>query len=264
MRWPSILLLVAGLPVVCLADEDYEDSGDEDFQGEAVADDEDDAGRTQREDSFQNPSAVFVMEHGWIKDETQEWFPRGTLLLSSEAGQGFEARLSDAKEFVQLKTELPSLMSEAASKDRYYTLRMYSPENPKRTLQTAIPAKLLADRFEDWHDVMEVNMGASGLPLSLSFRVRPSLGLALFEHTQVHISESDVSEGPRVPTKKPAVTGSSPAAAGKEVGPDGEEVDNRSFLRKYWWVILIVMLLVSNLTDDGSGGKGGGGGKRAS
>lgn len=268
MRLVAVVLLAAGLFVFCRSDEDFDESGEEeDFQGEAVADDEDDSGRGQREDAFNNPSAVFVMEHGWIKGEAPEWLPRGTLLLSSEAGSGFEARLSDAKEFVQLKTELQTLMSDAASKHWYYTLRMYSPENPKRTLQASIPASLLAGHFEDWHDLIEVNMGASGLPVSLSYRVKPSLGLALFDHTQVHVGESDTLEGPRVPTKKPTSTSAAGTAPGKEVerGPDGEEVDNRSFLRKYWWVILIVMLLVTNASDDGSSAKGGsGGGKRAS
>merc|ERR550539_2108896 len=90
-------------------------------------------------------------------------------------------------------------MSQASERESYYAIRMYSPEKPKRMLQASIPAKLLADHFEDWHDILEVTVGSTGIPVSLSYRVRHTLGLALFDHTQVHLAEPSRLEGPRVP-----------------------------------------------------------------
>merc|ERR1719171_897889 len=95
-------------------------------------------------------------------------------------------------------------MTEAAGKNRYYAIRMYDSQMPKRVLQTSIPAKLLADHFEDWHDILEVTVGSTGAPVSLSYRVRHTLGLALFDHTRVHIAEPHRSVGPRVdPSTRP-------------------------------------------------------------
>merc|ERR1719221_2015549 len=90
------------------------------------------------------------MEHGFLSGDAPDWLPRGTLLLSGSPGRGgIQARLSDAKEFVQLRPELQQLMATAAERGQHYAIRMYSPENPRRVLQAAIPAKLLADHFED-------------------------------------------------------------------------------------------------------------------
>lgn len=75
---------------------------------------------------------------------------------------------------------------------------MYNPASPKRTLQAAIPMKLLADHFEDWHDILEVSVSDAGIPVALSYRVKHTLGLMLFDHTQVHLSEPSRLEGPRV------------------------------------------------------------------
>merc|ERR1719412_1679168 len=122
-------------------------------------------------------------------------------MLSGSTGS-FEARLSDAKEFVELKPELQQLLGKASSSEQYYAIRMYSPESPKRVLQASIPAKLLADHFEDWHDILEVSVGSAGVPVGLSYRVKHTLGLALFDHTQVLLSEPSRSEGPRVPPSK--------------------------------------------------------------
>lgn len=232
-------------------------AGGEDLEVERGAAGEDEGER--------DPSAVYVMEHGFLVGDTSNWLPRGTLLLSGSPGRGgLEARLSDAKEFVQLRPELQQLMSQAASKGQYYAIRMYSPTSPKRALQAAIPAKLLADHFEDWHDILEVTVGATGVPVGLSYRVRHTLGLALFDHTQVHLSESSRTEGPRV----------APSSRDGGAGPGSDKQQgSQSFLRRYWWVIIIVLLLLSSAGDDGSGSKqaaggggggGGGGGRRAS
>merc|ERR1719414_1668635 len=114
------------------------------------------------------------------------------------------------------------MMSDAVGKQSYYAIRMYSPENPKRVLQTSMPAKLLADHFEDWHDILEVTVGGTGVPVSLSYRVRHTLGLMLFDHTQVHLSEPGRIEGPRILPRE-----------GGPGGPKGEQ-ENQSFFRKYW------------------------------
>lgn len=45
--------------------------------------------------------------------------------------------------------------------------------------------KLLADHFEDWHDILEVSVSDAGIPVALSYRVKHTLGLMLFDHTQV-------------------------------------------------------------------------------
>lgn len=47
------------------------------------------------------------MEHGVLGDAVK-WMPRGTMMLSGH-GAGYEARLSDAKEFVQLKPQLQQM-----------------------------------------------------------------------------------------------------------------------------------------------------------
>jgi len=203
---------------------------------------------------------VYVMEHGFLNEGDPDWKPRGTLLLSS-SGSGSEARLSDAKEFVGLRPELQGLMNDAAGRSVYYAVRMYSPENPKRVLQASIPAKILAERFEDWHDILEVTVGAVGVPIGLAYRVRHTLGLALFDHTQVHLSEPSWVEGPRVPPSF-RNQGDPGSKAGQE--PQGPQ----SFLRRYWWVILIGFLLLSSTSGGdapSAGGKGGGsgGGRRA-
>merc|ERR1719215_12072 len=197
------------------------------------------------------------MEHGFVSGKDPEWMPRGTLLLSGGKGKRFEARLSNAKEFVELRPDLQSLMSKAVEAKSYYTIRTYSPENPKRVLQASIPAKLLAEHFEDWHDILEVTIGAGGLPVGLAYRVRHTLGLALFDHTQVHISEPSKSEGPRVQpaVRRPDGTSGPPPKPQEPPGMMG-------MLRKYWWVVLIGMVLLSNAGDD-PGGKAAGGGGRA-
>jgi len=244
---------------------------DAEFTREAVEE-----GHTGR-DSETGPT-VYVMEHGFLSGEAPSWQPRGTLMLSGGEGtgrrsSGFEARLSDAKEFVQLKPELPQMMAKAKDESSYYAIRMYSPKTPNRILQAAIPASLLADHFEDWHDILEVAIGSKGLPIGLSYRVRHTLGLALFDHTQVHVAEASKADGPKT---QPRVG---------EVGPDGKpgapgaQPEVQSFLRKYWWVLLIVVLLVSSAGGEdpaaakggapaakgggGGGGGGGAGGRRA-
>merc|ERR1712183_72713 len=119
--------------------------------------------------------------------------------------------------------------------------------------QASIPAKLLADHFEDWHDILEVTIGSTGAPVSLSYRVRNTSGLALFDHTQVHIMEPSLSDGPRInPSSKAKGTGGGAKGAG---GGGGEEPAPQSFLRKYWWVIIIALLLLSSTAGpDDSGG----------
>ena len=39
--------------------------------------------------------------------------------------------------------------------------------------------KLLADHFEDWHDILEVSVSDAGIPVALSYRVKHTLGLML-------------------------------------------------------------------------------------
>jgi len=233
---------------------------DEDARGPSSAYAEEDA---------RGPSAVYVMEHGFLSGDAPDWLPRGTLLLSGSPGgrSGYEARLSDAKEFVTLRPELQKLMGSAAGNSRYYAIRMYSPESPRRVLQASIPAKLLADHFEDWHDILEVTVGSTGVPVGLSYRVRHTLGLALFDHTQVHLAEPSRTEGPRVPPSNRAVGGGRGGG-----GEEGQQADQgpQSLLRRYWWVIIILLLLLSSSMEDpsaggkgGGGGGGGGGGRRA-
>lgn len=240
-----------------------DEEGEIDGEGESV---DYDSGPVDDEVA-RGPSSVFVMEHGLLLGAPTEWMPRGTLLLSgSPGGKGtsrFEARLSDAKEFVQLRPELQGMMARAVDTKQFYAIRMYSPEQPKRVLQASIPAKLLADSFEDWYDIFDVTVNAAGVPVSLSYRMRHTLGLSLFDHTQVQLSQPGRSEGPRVPPRHVA-----PGAKGGPVGPgEGQASEPQSIsamisagawqplLRKYWWVILIVMLLLSSAGDDGKGKK---------
>jgi len=252
-RVAALALLFAGAVVAQDDDEESEDfSYGEGEPGEG--------GRGVDEDATsgdsRSQSSVYVMEHGFLSSEAPNWQPRGTLLLSGAHGQGgYEARLSDAKEFVQIRPELQQMMTQAAGRSRYYSIRMYSPESPRRVLQASIPAKLLADHFEDWHDILEVTVGSTGVPVGLSYRVRHTLGLALFDHTQVHLSEPSRTEGPRVP---PSVRNADGTPAGKGAQePQGPQ----SLLRRYWWVIIILLLLLSSAAEDPSaGGKGGGGG----
>jgi len=212
--------------------------------------------------------SVYVMEHGFLSGEAPKWTPRGTLLLSGAPGSGYEARLSDAKEFVELKPELQPMMTKATHDNRYYAIRMYSPEKPKHVLQASIPARLLADHFEDWHDILEVTVGSTGAPVSLSYRVRNTLGLALFDHTQVHIAEPFFSEGPHIHASARSAQASGKGAA---AGPDGAAAKGeepattpQSFLRKYWWVVIIVLLLLSSAggEEPAGGGKASGGGAK--
>ncbi|CAK0910011.1 unnamed protein product [Prorocentrum cordatum] len=192
-----------------------------------------------------------VIQHGFLSEETAAptWHPRGTLLLSGAPGS-VEARLSDAKEFVELRPELQGMMVKESEKGSYYAIRMYRDQNPSRVLLASVPAKLLADHFEDWHDILRVSVGPQGLPVALSYRVRHTLGLSLFDHTQVHLSESTVAEGPRVP----------PRVQSKDGLGGGEAPAIPSIIRKYWWVIMIAVLLtMSGGGDDGRGGGSGGG-----
>ena len=93
----KLLTLLAVLPLIAAEDEDTAFS-------EAVANSEDATGSDDI-GSAQTPSSVYVMEHGILGGE---WMPRGTMMLSGH-GAGYEARLSDAKEFVQLKPQLQQM-----------------------------------------------------------------------------------------------------------------------------------------------------------
>lgn len=253
----KLLTLVALLPYRIAA----EDEDEETEFSEALANSEDATGSDDI-GSAQTPSSVYVMEHGVLGDE---WMPRGTIMLSGH-GAGYEARLSDAKEFVQMKPQLQQMITKAAGEEKYYAIRMYNPASPKRTLQAAIPMKLLADHFEDWHDILEVSVSDAGIPVALSYRVKHTLGLMLFDHTQVHLSEPSRIEGPRVQAAVREADGSIKPA---------EQPQQQPFLRRYWWVIAIAVLLMSSMGDDGKqgrggaagggggGGSGGGGGRRA-
>lgn len=265
VKLASLALLVAAVAGAPEEEEDGEDysygEGEPGEGGEGVKGEEDAASGDGR-----SPSSVYVMEHGFLSGDAPDWLPRGTLLLSGSPGRGgYEARLSDAKEFVQLRPELQQLMGQAAGRSRYYAIRMYSPESPRRVLQASIPAKLLADRFEDWHDILEVTVGSTGVPVGLSYRVRHTLGLALFDHTQVHLAEPSRTEGPRVPPGNRNVDGG-PGGKGAQTAEQGGP---QSLLRRYWWVIIILLLLLSSAAEEpsaggkGGGGGGGGGGRRA-
>ncbi|CAJ1356845.1 unnamed protein product [Effrenium voratum] len=190
LRLPKIL----GLAILLSLAAGEEDDEEAVAYSEAVASDEsvgsDDLAST-------GPSSVYVMEHGVLTTEHAKWLPRGTMMLSS-SGAGYEARLSDAKEFVQLKPQIQQMINDAAKEDHYYAIRMYNPASPQRTLQASIPMKLLADHFEDWHDILEVSVNDGGIPVSLSYRVKHTLGLMPFDHTQVHLSEPSRLEGARV------------------------------------------------------------------
>jgi len=258
MRFPVIPLLALLLALGARGEEDEEEESYASHETEG----EEDGFVAQGGDSTSETN-VYVMEHGFLSSESPKWTPRGTLLLSGAPGQGFEARLSDAKEFVEQKPDLQPEMSKAANQNRYYAIRMYSPEKPKRVLQASIPAKLLADHFEDWHDILEVTVGSTGAPVSLSYRVRNTLGLALFDHTQVHIAEPSRSEGPMINPASRSAHGGPPGPDGKpsqpqDAGPQGL----MGFLRKYWWVVIIVLLLLSSIGGEDSGGGGGKGGGR--
>ncbi|CAK0830328.1 unnamed protein product, partial [Prorocentrum cordatum] len=87
------------------------------------------------------------------------------------------------------------------------------------------PARLLMEHLEDWHDILQVSVGPEGLPVALSYRVRHTLGLSLFDHTQVHLSESSAADGPRVPPRVQTPDGK--GGPGEQPAP--------SFLGKYWW-----------------------------
>ena len=96
----KLLTLVALLPYRIAA----EDEDEETEFSEALANSEDATGSDDI-GSAQTPSSVYVMEHGVLGDE---WMPRGTIMLSGH-GAGYEARLSDAKEFVQMKPQLQQM-----------------------------------------------------------------------------------------------------------------------------------------------------------
>jgi len=244
-----ISLLFAG------AEVDFEDDEVEDAESDADIElDEEEKGMDASD--MRTVSTVYVIEHCFLAGDAPKWLPRGALLLSGKPDRGFEARLSDAKEFVQLRPELQQLMEKAAIGNRYYATRMYSPENPKRVLQTSIPAQLLAEGFDDWHDILEVSMSSTGVPASLSYRVKHILGLTLFDHTQVHVTEPFISEGPRV----------TPSAHAKVISPDGQTTSpeqppqQQSFLRKYWlWIVVLLGYLYLTSDRDDKGKKGGGG-----
>lgn len=250
----SLLVLAALLPFVASDLDDDDDEGAYVGANHGSEDEEDSSVRV----GGAIASTVFVMEHGFLSGDAPKWLSRGTLVLSESLEGGYEAKLSDAQEFVTLKQEMQQRMAEAASTNQFYALKMFSPQRPERVLQAAIPAKLLADRFEDWHDVLEVNVGSQGLPVSLSYRVRAALGLSLFDHTQVHIMQPDESSGPRVPPKPKAAAGGAGGAV--PVDEAGNPIDNRSFISKYWWVMLIVMFLMSSLSGEEPKKEGGGGG----
>jgi len=248
----AAVLLFAGIAAASEEDEEGEDYS---YGAGEPGDGAEGGNEDAAPGDMRGASSVYVMEHGFLSGDSPEWLPRGTLLLSGAPGKGgYEARLSDAKEFVQLRPELQQLMLQAAERSRYYSIRMYSPESPRRVLQASMPAKLLADRFEDWHDILEVTVGSTGVPVGLSYRVRHTLGLALFDHTQVHLSEPSRTEGPRVPPAKRH-------ADGGPVVEDDKPQGIQALLRRYWWVIIILLLLLSSASEDPSaGGKGGGGG----
>ena len=95
----KLLTLLAVFPLIA-AEDDEETTA----FSEAVANSEDATGSDDI-GSAQTPSSVYVMEHGILGGE---WMPRGTMMLSGH-GAGYEARLSDAKEFVQLKPQLQQM-----------------------------------------------------------------------------------------------------------------------------------------------------------
>eukprot|EP00438_Fugacium_kawagutii_P017182 Skav215696 [mRNA] locus=scaffold3538:77394:79339:+ [translate_table: standard] len=202
----KLLALLAVLPWSLAS---VEDDDEEAAYSEAAAAHSEDATGSEDIGSSQTPSSVYVMEHGVLGDE---WMPRGTIMLSGH-GAGYEARLSDAKE-----------ISKAAGEEKYYAIRMYNPASPKRTLQAAIPMKLLADHFEDWHDILEVSVSDAGIPVALSYRVKHTLGLMLFDHTQVHLSEPSRIEGPRVQAAVRDADGS--------IKPAADQPQQQSFLRR--------------------------------
>lgn len=212
--------------------------------------------------------SVFVVEHGFLSGDSPAWEPRGMLTCIQSGTPGkrgvlnFEARLNDANEFIEKRPSLQNLMEQAAMGNRQYSVRIYSPENPKRGLQASIPAKQLVDSFEDWHDILELTVNPQGVPVALNYRIKPSLGLALFEHTAVHVQRPSWSNGPIVAPKPVAGPGGGAGGAG---GAATDPANEPSFLRKYWWVLLIVFLVVSSLgAEPEKGGGGGGGGKSGS
>ena len=96
----QLLTLVALLPYHIAAEDDDEETA----YSEAVANSEEATGSDDI-GSAQTPSSVYVMEHGVLG---AEWMPRGTMMLSGH-GAGYEARLSDAEEFVQMKPQLQQM-----------------------------------------------------------------------------------------------------------------------------------------------------------
>lgn len=230
------------------------------MEGEEEEEDAAPAKPLEEEEEASSIQLVFVVEHGFLSGDSPTWEPRGMLTSSQVGGKHVEARLNDAKEFIQARPSLPGLMEQAAMSDRHYSVRIYSPENPKRVLQASIPAKLLVSSFEDWHDIIELTVNPDAVPVALSYRVRPSLGLALFEHTAVHVARPSWTHGPVVPPKVGGVPGKGGAGGG---GAAEDPANQPSFLRKYWWVFLIGLLVLSSLTADPEAKGGGGGGARS-
>lgn len=249
--WSRFLPLVfVSLVLAVVHGDDEDDSAEYSEYGE------EDVGDAEAEQS------VYVMEHGFLSPSAS-WMKRGTLVLTGSIGRGYEYTLSDASEFVELRSELQSKMTEAATSNQYYAISMYNTANPKRKLQASIPAKLLAQNFDGWHDILEITLGSSGDVIGLSYRIRHTLGLQLFvDHTKVHITEPSISDGPMVPESVRYKVGADGEGGGGGAGEQPQQ--QQSFLRRYWWVILIVLFLVTagGGADDGksSGGKGGGGG----
>lgn len=141
----------------------------------------------------------------------------------------YSVRLTDSPDF-SASDLVSGEVTQAAAKDTFYKMRL-QPSDEKFSLYASIPARLLTS-VEDKHDTIELTLSPSGTPVGFNYRVRNTLGLHLFEHTVVHISEPHYALAPHVTPKK-------------EEEQASREQQGGSFLSRYWWVILIVVVLMA-------------------
>eukprot|EP00397_Hematodinium_sp_SG-2012_P030955 GEMP01032818.1.p1 GENE.GEMP01032818.1~~GEMP01032818.1.p1 ORF type:complete len:219 (+),score=52.22 GEMP01032818.1:74-730(+) len=158
-----------------------------------------------------------------------KWQRRGDMLVRYALEQ-YSVRLTDDASFAPSELVAGEL-AEAAKADAFYKMRL-RPGDESFSLYASVPARLLTV-VEDKHDTLELTLSPLGIPIGFNYRVRDTLGLHLFEHTVVHISEPHYALIPQVTPKK------------EEEKSTREQQGAGSLLSRYWWVILIVVVLMA-------------------
>lgn len=173
-----------------------------------------------------------------------KWQRRGEMHVQLQQGS-YSVRFSDSPQFSakDLKDKFKSSTSKS-----FYKMRLINSKDVPFELHASIPTQLVTNS-EDKHDMFELALSPSGLPVGFNYRVYETLGLHLFEHTSVHISEPHYAIEPHITPRKEEE---------KAKQQEASQGSINGFLSKYWWVILIGLVLV--LAGGGGEDKGGGGG----